>query len=112
MKKIINGGLSAASFVLLFLLLSIVVSSCGGSQLREAKSLTASPDTSGGISKPKVVISCLNNNCGSITLSSHDSSQGPGNPKFVLDTKTTVDIPANTNIRVEVYFEDSAHITN
>jgi hypothetical protein len=115
MKNIVKGGLATALFVAPFLLFCVNISSCGNGPTpsKQAMSLNSSPDTSGGLSKPRVVITCLNGNCASLTLPSHDTSGSPGGPKIILEGKTTVDIPANTDIRVEVYFDkDSTYAPN
>ena len=109
MKNTINGGLPAALFVGPFLLFSICIFSCGSGggrpSVAEAKSLNTSPDTTGPIFRPRVIVTCVTNGCGDLVLPSHDSSAAPRSPRIVLLGRTAVNIPANTDVRVEVYFD-------
>jgi hypothetical protein len=92
MKKIISGGIVATLFV-------AGISSCGN---------TPTPNPIGHNSKAVVTLTCLNNTCPGLTASSTDSSTHVGGTKYVFIVKSTADIPANTDLRIEVDATDSA----
>jgi|GEM_PF-4739218 hypothetical protein len=102
MKKNLNRWQAAALFAAPFLF-TIALASCGQS----ADGTAAPSSNSGGATITKASLTCIDKSCSPVALTIHDTSGG-GNPKlFYLRGTTTVAIPANTEILIEVAVNDS-----
>jgi hypothetical protein len=129
MKNIIN-TLGAAAFAPVLFCFFIISCGSGGakekptattlsspdttgnnSQPRKMAATSSSPDTTANNSQPKAMLSCLNNDCGSITMSSPDTTGNPGGPKLVFVGRSSVAIPANTDIKLVVYLNEGGSPT-